>query len=359
VADGAVSAGSLHLAGTVAYDGFEVSVDLVAEPGATVAVVGPNGAGKTTLLRAVAGLRPLDAGRLQLGGRTLDDADAGTWVPPERRRAGVVFQDHLLFPHLDAVGNVAFGLRCSGVARREADRRAHGWLERVGLADRARSRPAELSGGEAQRVALARALAPEPEVLLLDEPLAALDATTRVEVRSELRRHLAEVPGVRLLVTHDPVDVAALADRVVVLEGGRVVQDGTPGEVAARPRTPWAASLAGLNLLSGRASGRAVVLDGGGQLVLADDAGTGPVLAALAPRTVSLHRTQPSGSARNAWPGRVAAVERVGERVRVRVDGPPSLVAEVTAASAAELALAEGTPIWFAAKATEVDVYPA
>jgi molybdate transport system ATP-binding protein len=270
-----------------------------------------------------------------------------------------VFQDHLLFPHLDAEANVAFGLRCAGLGRADAARRARGWLERVGLGGKARAMPAELSGGQAQRVALARALAPDPAVLLLDEPLAALDATTRVEVRTELRRHLAEFAGVRLLVTHDPVDVATLADRVVVLEGGRSVQEGSPAEVATRPRTTWAASLAGLNLLAGTAAGRTVALDGGGELVVAEDAGPGPVLAALAPRSVSLHQAKPRGSARNAWRGTVVAVEPVGERVRVRVDGPPSLVAEVTAASAAELGLELGAPVWFAAKATEVDVYPA
>jgi molybdate transport system ATP-binding protein len=350
---------TLSVRATVALDAFVLDVDLVAEPGSTVALIGPNGAGKTTLLRAVAGLRPVDEGRIELDGRVLDDATTGTWVRAEHRRAGVVFQDHLLFPHLDALDNVAFGLRCAGRSRAAARRLAAGWLDRFGLADRAQARPAELSGGQAQRVALARALAPEPAVLLLDEPLAALDATTRVEVRSELRRHLAAVPGVRLLVTHDPVDVAALADHVVVLEAGREVQAGSPAEVSSHPRTPWAASLAGLTLLSGTADGRSVALDGGGRLVVADDAGVGPVLAAVAPRAVALHPTRPRGSARNAWKGRVSSIEAVGERVRVRLDGPPALVAEVTAASIGELGIAEGDVLWCSVKATEVDVYPA
>ncbi len=350
---------SLLVRARVELDAFALDVDLACEPGQTVALVGPNGAGKTTLLRAVAGLVPVDAGRIELEGAVLDDAADHRWVAPERRHAGVVFQEHLLFPHLDARDNVAFGLRCAGRTRADARATASAWLGRVGLAARAHARPAELSGGEAQRVALARALAPGPQVLLLDEPLAALDATTRVEVRSELRRHLAEFPGVRLLVTHDPVDVAVLADHVVVLEAGRVVQEGTPAEVAARPRTAWAASLAGLNLLAGTATGKAIAVDGGGELVVAEVPDVERVLAAVPPQAVSLHRAKPRGSARNAWPGTVVAVEPIGERVRVRVEGPPSLVAEVTRAAADDLEVAEGGSIWCSVKATEVDVYPA
>jgi molybdate transport system ATP-binding protein len=196
-------------------------------------------------------------------------------------------------------------------------------------------------------------------VLLLDEPLAALDATTRVEVRSDLRRHLAEFDGVRLLVTHDPVDVAVLADHVVVLEAGRVVQEGPPAEVASRPRTAWAASLAGLNLLAGTATGMAIAVDGGGELVVAEVPDVARVLAAVPPRAVSLHRAKPRGSARNAWKGTVVAVEPIGERIRVSVEGPPSVVAEVTRAAADDLELVEGRSIWCSVKATEVDVYPA
>ena len=350
---------SLHAQVRVGLDAFALDVDLTVEPGSTLAVVGPNGAGKTTLLRAIGGLQALHGGRLELDATVLDDPTAGVWVPPERRRAAVVFQDHLLFPHLDALDNVAFGLRCRGRSRAEARRLAGGWLERVGLSHRAGARPATLSGGEAQRVALARALAAEPAVLLLDEPLAALDATTRSEVRSELRRHLADFAGVRVLVTHDPVDVAVLADRVVVLERGAVVQEGSPTDVATRPRTPWVAALSGLNLLAGAADGTHVVLDDGGELALAEPASARRVSVAIQPRAVTLHRTKPDGSARNAWPGTVASIEPVGERMRVRVDGPPSIVAEVTGGALAELDLLEGAAVWVAVKATELDVYPA
>ncbi|MEA2827186.1 MAG: molybdate transport system ATP-binding protein [Actinomycetota bacterium] len=351
---------SLTAAVRVDLDEFTLDVALVVEPGRTLAVIGPNGAGKTTLLRALAGLRALSGGRIELDGTVLDDPAAGVYLPPERRPVGVVFQDHLLFPHLDARDNVAFGLRRHGIRRADARIQADGWLERVGLTERASSRPGQLSGGEAQRVALARALAPSPALLLLDEPLAALDATTRNDVRRDLRRHLSTFPGVRVLVTHDPVDVAALADHVLVLDGGRVAQTGTPAEITARPRSPWVAALAGTNLFAGEAvPGGRLLLDGGATLVVADEVTAGPVLAVVHPRAVSLHRSRPEGSARNAWPGRVTAVEPVGDRLRVRVDANPSVVAEVTAGAVADMGLVDDADVWIAVKATEVVVYPA
>ena len=344
----------------VDLDGFTLDVGLVVEPGQTLAVIGPNGAGKTTLLRALAGLRALTGGRIELDGTVLDEPGAGVYLPPERRPVGVVFQDHLLFPHLDARENVAFGLRARGVRRADARRQADEWLGRVGLTARASARPGQLSGGQAQRVALARALASNPALLLLDEPLAALDATTRNDVRRDLRRHLSSFPGVRVLVTHDPVDVAALADQVLVLDGGVVAQRGTPAEITARPRSPWVAALAGTNLFAGETAGDGrLVLDGGATLVVADAVGAGPVLAVVHPRAVSVHRSRPEGSARNAWPGTVGAVEAVGDRLRVRVDADPPVVAEVTADAVADIGLVEGADVWVAVKATEVVVYPA
>jgi molybdate transport system ATP-binding protein len=228
----------------------------------------------------------------------------------------------------------------------------------VGLAERAAARPGELSGGQAQRVALARALAPNPALLLLDEPLAALDATTRDETRRDLRRHLATFAGIRILVTHDPVDAAVLADRVVVLDGGRVAQTGTPAEITARPRSRWVAELVGTNLFVGVAVAGTVALDGGGELTLADTTATGRVVATIHPRAVSIHRNRPRGSARNAWPGRVDTVEPMGDRVRVRILAAPPIVAEVTAAAAADIGLIPGSEVWVAVKATEIDVYP-
>jgi molybdate transport system ATP-binding protein len=205
-----------------AVDRFVLDVALDAVPGEVVAVVGANGAGKTTLLRALAGLLPLDApARVELGGEVLDEPATGRHVPPHRRPVGFAFQDLRLFAHLDACDNVAFGLRCRGVRRAAARQRAHTWLDRLGLGDHGGSRPAQLSRGQAQRVALARALVTEPSLLLLDEPLAAVDVAARDQVRAELRRHLDAVEGVTLLVTHDPLDAETLADRTLHLHAGR------------------------------------------------------------------------------------------------------------------------------------------
>jgi molybdate transport system ATP-binding protein len=326
--------------------------------GELVVLLGPNGAGKTTLLRALAGLVALERGRVVLDGMVLDDAATGEHVPAEQRPVGFVFQDYLLFPHLSALENVAFGLRARGVGRVEARRRAAAWLDRVGLAAHAGSRPRALSGGQAQRVALARAMVGEPRLLLLDEPLAALDAATRTEVRRDLRRHLASFDGTRLLVTHDPLEALALADRLVVLEGGRITQTGSPAEVSGRPRSRYVAELVGVNLYRGRAEGTAIELDGGGRLVAADGL-QGEVFAAVHPHAVALHRHPPEGTPRNVWPGTADALEVVGDRVRVRMSGTVPIVAEVTPAAASELGLADGGPVWATVKATEVTVYPA
>lgn len=338
--------------------GLDLEASLRVEAGETVALVGPNGAGKSTLLRAVAGLERLDAGRVVLDGCVLDDVGAGTSVPPEQRPVGMVFQDHLLFPHLSVLENVAFGLRSRGRPRAEARRRALGWLAKVGLEHRAGDRPAGLSGGEAQRVALARALAPGPRLLLLDEPLAALDVATRVEVRRQLRLQLAAFGGVWLLVTHDPLEAMALADRLVVLEAGRVVQSGSAADLGARPRSAYVAELVGVNLFAGVADGVRVTLDGGGVLVVAE-AASGPVLAVAHPRAVALHRRRPEGTPRNMWSGRVRSVDHEGGRARVRIGGPIPVLSEITAAAATELGLAPGADVWVSLKASEVAVHPA
>ena len=327
-----------------------------AAAGEIVALLGPNGAGKTTFLRAVAGLVRPDSARVVLDDVILEDTIRGIRVPTERRPIGIVFQHHLLFPHLSVLENVAFGLR----ARHRPDARvaAMAWLDRVGLGAYANARPATLSGGEAQRVALARALAIDPRLLLLDEPLSALDATTRVEVRRELRRHLASFDGARLLVTHDPLEAAALADRLVILEGGRVVQSGAVDEVTRHPRTRFVADLVGVNLLRGRAAGGVVALDGGQQLA-ALDAGDGEVFAVIHPRSVAIHRTHPEGTPRNVWPGTVRSVDLLGERARVAIGGSLPIVAEVTASAVRDLDLRERAEVWVSVKAAEVGVYPA
>jgi molybdate transport system ATP-binding protein len=337
---------------------LHLEVELAVGAGELVVLLGPNGAGKTTLLRALAGLVALDRGRVVLDGEVLEDSGTGRHVPTERRPVGFVFQDHLLFPHLSALENVAFGLRARGVGRVEARRRAAAWLERVGLAGHAGSRPRALSGGQAQRVALARAMVTDPRLLLLDEPLAALDVASRSGVRRDLRRHLATFDGSRLLVTHDPLEAMALADRLVVLEAGRVTQTGTADEVRRRPRSRYVAELVGVNLFRGRAVGDAIGLEGGGTLIAAGDH-HGEVFAAVHPHAVAVHRRVPEGTPRNVLAGTADPIEVVGDRVRVRVAGPVPIVAEVTPGAAAELGLADGGPVWASVKATEVAVYPA
>jgi molybdate transport system ATP-binding protein len=337
-------------------------LDLVAAievgDGEVVALLGPNGAGKTTLLRAVAGLQPIDAGRVTVDRDVLDDPEAGIFVATNDRPIGVMFQDYLLFPRMTVVDNVAFGLRARGRSRAAARAEAHAVLDRVGMAALARAKPRELSGGQSQRVALARALATEPRVLLLDEPLAALDAGAKLHIRAELRRHLAGFHGARLLVTHDPVDALVLADRMVVVEGGRVTQQGTPAEVARRPRSPYVAELVGVNLLSGTAAGeRTVRLAGGAELVVADPVPGPEVAVAVRPQAVTVHRDQPDSSARNTWPATVADLAADHDRVRLQLAGPVPLVAEVTPAAVADLDLTPGAEVWVSVKAVDLAVY--
>jgi molybdate transport system ATP-binding protein len=331
--------------------GFALDIELTVAEGEVVAVLGPNGAGKTTALRALAGLLPLSSGHIRFGGEEWGDRAA------DRRPVGMVFQDYLLFPHLTALDNVAFGPRCQGVRKGEARLLAAEWLSRVGLADYAGRKPSALSGGQAQRVALARALAVRPRLLLLDEPLAALDVDTRREIRAGLRRHLAEFDGASLLVTHDPLDAMALADRLIVIEDGRVVQEGAPAHIARRPRTDYVARLVGLNLYRGIADGHTVTLEG--LTLTVTEPLNGEVFLAFPPTAVALFRTRPDGSPRNLWQATVGGVEPHGDQVRVLLDGPVSASADITPAALAELRLTEGDAVWAAVKATETHAYPA
>ncbi|MFF4956366.1 ABC transporter ATP-binding protein [Streptomyces sp. NPDC001222] len=332
---------------------FRLDVTLSAAPGDVIAVLGPNGAGKTTALRALAGLVPLTGGHLRLDGRTLDR------TPPESRPVGVVFQDYLLFPHLTALDNVAFGPRCRGASRAQARRQAAAWLERMDLAEHAGAKPRRLSGGQAQRVALARALAIRPRLLLLDEPLAALDARTRLDVRAQLRRHLAGFEAVAVLVTHDPLDAMVLADRLVVIEHGRVVQEGAPGDIARRPRTDYIARLVGLNLYRGHADGHIVRL-GSGPAITTTEELAGPAFVAFPPSSVTLYRERPGGSsARNLWRCEVAGLETHGDQIRADLIGELPLAADLTTVAAAELGLQPGATVWATVKAAQTHAYPA
>jgi molybdate transport system ATP-binding protein len=306
-----------------------VQAAAAAEDGAVVAVIGPNGAGKSTLLRAVAGLVAC-RGDVVVDGRSWSRPPA----PVRERSVGVAFQDQLLFPHLSALENVAFGPRSRGVSRNEAHRSARDWLGRFGIGDLADRRPRELSGGQAQRVSIARALATRPRLLLLDEPFAGLDVGVAASLRVELARHLAVYDGVTLLVTHDAIDALTLADTVWVLDDGRLAQVGPPREVAARPTTEHVARLVGLN-------------------VLADD---GRFLS-FSPRAVTVSLTEPAGSARHRWHGPVTSLAPHGDAVRLLVSAGPDLLADVTPEAVAELRIAPGSPVWLSVKATAVRTY--
>ncbi len=308
-----------------------VSASLSAEAGDVLAVIGPNGAGKTTLLRALAGIVE-STGEIEVAGRSWTDPP----LPIRERRIGLVFQDQALFPHLSAQDNVAFGLRSRGVKRSAASQPAKDWLERLGIGHLASRRPRELSGGQAQRVAIARALATEPELLLLDEPFAGLDVGVATELRLELARHLAAYDGITLLVTHHALDALTLANRVLVLDEGRVAQVGTPTDVAARPHTEHVARLVGLNVLR-----------------------HGDRFSAFSPTAVTVSLAEPTGSARLRWHGRVLSVVPHGEALRVLVDAEPQLLADVTPAAAAELGLMAGASVWLAVKETAVETYAA
>jgi molybdate transport system ATP-binding protein len=350
--------GGLRARVRVRLGALELRVALDAAPGEVVAVLGPNGAGKTTLLRALAGLIALDDGRVTLDGALLDDPGRRVRLPPQRRAVGVVFQDRLLFPHLSALDNIAFGLRARGAPRAHARRIAADWLGRVGLADHAGAKPQALSGGQAQRVALARALATDPALLLLDEPMAALDVDARRAIRSELRRHLGAFEGPALVVTHEPLEALALADRLVIVEDGRVVQDGPPAQVTRRPRSEWAARLVGLNLYRGVARGHGVRIDTGHTLATDAVARTAEVFVVIHPRAVALYPERPAGSPRNTWPAVVDVLDLANDHVRVHLDGPVPIVAQITPAALADLRLAEGSQVWVAVKATEVELFP-
>jgi molybdate transport system ATP-binding protein len=336
----------------VRRDTFTLDASLHAGPGEVVALLGPNGAGKTTALRALAGLIGLDEGHISLNGHRLEN------VPPEHRHIGVVFQDYLLFPHLSALDNVAFGPRCRGVSKTESRVRATELLTRVGLRDQVRKKPRHLSGGQAQRVALARALATDPHLLLLDEPLAALDARTRLDTRAHLRSHLSVHTGPTVLVTHDPLDAMMLADRLVILEDGRVVQTGDAATITSQPRTDYVARLVGLNLYRGFLQDGRVALSNGFSFFVSQGP-AGDVFVAFPPSAVALYSSQPSGSPRNIWRATVTAVARHGDALRIELAGPIAVAADVTPAAAVQLGLEPGSEVWAGVKATETSAYPA
>jgi molybdate transport system ATP-binding protein len=325
--------------------------------GEVLALLGPNGSGKSTTLRALVGLLPLSGGRIVLDGTVLEDPAQRVKIPPEQRPISLMFQDYLLFPHLSALENVAFGLRAKGTDKKAARDKASQTMARLGLDGLAEARPGSMSGGQQQRVAMARALVTDPKLLLLDEPLAALDVSTKTDVRRLLREVLRQSEAANVLVTHDLLDAVALGDRMVVIENGAIVQTGTPAEVTARPRSRYVADLVGVNLLRGTAHGTMLELDGGGELICAEPA-TGPVLAVIAPAGVSVHRQRPEGQEHNTWPGQISAVDLMGDRVRVRMDGTPAITGEVLPAAVDELKLDDGGELWASIDPAAITVYP-
>jgi molybdate transport system ATP-binding protein len=324
-------AGGLQAEIVVERESFELRVELEVAAGRTLALLGPNGAGKSTVLRAISGLVRLSAGRISVAGTVLDDAGRGSFLPPEHRRVALVPQDYLLFPHLTVLENVAFGLRATGIGRDRARARAADWLDRVGLTASAAAKPVELSGGQAQRVALARALVLEPRLLLLDEPLAALDAEIRSQLRSDLAAHLRDFGGCAIVVTHDPLDALVLGDQLVVLEGGRAVQRGTPAEVAGTPATGYVAQLMGLNLIGGR------------------------IFSPTAARITTVPPERPADAA--SWRGIVASIEQQLAQVRIVVRTEPdgqNVMADISAATMAAARITAGDTVWISVDGADI-----
>lgn len=331
-----------------------IEVTMRVHEGETIALLGPNGSGKSTVLQTIAGLLQPDSGRVMLDGKDLTD------TPPHRRQVGLLAQDPLLFPHLTALDNVAFGLRVRRQSASRAHEQARQWLDRVHTADLATRRPHQLSGGQAQRVAIARALATEPRLLLLDEPLAALDVDAAPAIRQLLREVLADRSAI--IVTHDALDALLLADRVVVLEDGRVVEQGPTTEVLRQPRSAFAARIAGLNLVPGTWRGDHLQhsdLELHGMVGDETPAEGAAAAAVFSPSAVAVYDAPPHGSPRNLLTAIVTELEPQGERLQLRTRvGEIPVVAEITPAAAVELGLAPGAGVFLVIKATEVRVHP-
>ena len=354
----------LHVEAVVADRGLDIGFSVAA--GEVIAVLGPNGAGKSTTAAVIAGLVDADSAVVRVGDRTLTDTARGVSVPTHDRRVGLLHQNPLLFPHLRVLGNVEFA------ARRRTDRArarvgARDWLEAVGVADLAHRRPAEISGGQAQRVALARALAADPDVLILDEPLSGLDVSGAATARAVLRRVFAGGSRPVLLITHDVLDVLALADRVLIIDGGRVVEVGPVGRVLAAPRSDFGARVAGLNLVRGVVEEPGLLRTRAGQMwhgAAAEELTVGQdAVAVFAPAAVAVFRQQPQGSPRNSVSGPIAEIEAGGPVVRVRIgeqdDGTPGLAADVTPEAVADLRLMVGQRVWFTVKTQGVLLHAA
>ncbi|MCB0827379.1 MAG: ABC transporter ATP-binding protein [Solirubrobacterales bacterium] len=335
---------------------FDLGAGFTVGPGQRLAVVGPSGAGKTTLLRLIAGLARPDRGRIAIGSRPVFDRGLGIDLPPEHRRCGYLPQDYALFPEMSAWRNVAYGLRVGGRTTRRA--RAAEILARFGAERLADVRPGGLSGGERQRIALARTLAAEPRVLLFDEPLAALDPATRNESMRQLDLALSQSGGPAVIVTHSFDEAAVLADRIAVLDRGRIAQAGSPAELSARPGSRFVADFTGAVVLDGEVAGTdggltVVAVDGGGMLRSVDRA-SGTVAVSTFPWEISLEApgNAPRDSALNRLTGTVTSVTAIGNRARIGLAVPQPVTAEITGRSAEALEIRPGVRVTAAWKAT-------
>ncbi len=343
---------------------FSLELGTSAPARTVLVVVGESGSGKTTLLRLLAGLARPESGRIAVEGKTWFSSEDGVCLPARDRAVGYVAQDHALFPHLTAAQNVAFGLRAQGTPARETASRVQAALERLGVAPLAERRPHELSGGQQQRVALARALVLEPQLLLLDEPLSALDVQARREIRGELRRLLASLSCVTVYVTHQPTEALLFGDTIAVLEAGRLSQCGTRDDLMLRPRSAFAAEFLGVNLLRGTVTGRAPnglahVSTSGGEVLVPYAADGGEVTVIVHPRQITLSIERPEGSAQNVFAGEIEELlpePPDGSRIRVSLATHPPLVAEVTRESADAMGLVPGRRVHASFKAAGLTI---
>ncbi|TRW84811.1 ABC transporter ATP-binding protein [Mycolicibacterium sp. 018/SC-01/001] len=341
-----------------------IDLHLTVADGEVVAVLGPNGVGKSTVLQTIAGLVRPDSGHVRIGDEVVTDVAAGVFVPAHRRGVALLAQRPLLFPHLSVAANVAYGPRCSGLSRRAANERSRRWLDAVDAGTLAERRPARLSGGQAQRVALARALAAEPRLLLLDEPFAALDVGAAAALRRTVRDLLRQDTRSAVIVTHDVLDALAIADTAVVIEDGRIVEQGPVRSVLTAPRSDFAAGIAGMNLVSGVAGAQTLRTPWGLELAGTGDVEPGAAAVALfQPAAVAVHTEAPRASPRNVVPVTIADVVLRGNAVRIRggdwPDGSPGPAADVTPAAVVDLGLEPGRQVFFVVKAQEVGLHPA
>ena len=352
-----MSAVSVHA--RVVARGLDAALDVA--PGTVVALVGPSGAGKSSVLQLVGGQLQPDAGTVSVDGSVV--SGPRVHVPVHRRNIAVLEQRPLLFEHLTIAENAAFGLRARGVRAAEALARAQRELDAVGCGELAGARAWEVSGGQAQRIAIARALATDPRLVLLDEPLAALDVSVGPAIRSLLRRRIRGEGRTALLVTHDAVDALTLADELAVMEAGRVLATGPVADLLARPRTPFVADLVGVNLLAGMATGPDVIRLATGDRVVgvpADALGGGAAIASFAPASVAVHTAEPSGSPRNHLRVTVTGIEPRGSLVRLtgELSDGSRVSADLTLAASIDEGLVPGREVWLVVKAAQVALYP-